>query len=1065
MLRVIPSNKLENLFEALQHIVAAQPTGPFERTTIIVQNQGIQHWLNTQLAQRQGISFNIEFPMPVRFVWGCIRQLVGTENVDAVSPFSREPLTWSINQFLGTDQVINDPSFKRATDYWQTGAFQDLKRFQLAGQLADLFEQYTIYRDDWLEQWSRGESIPDLANHPDAQWQAKLWRMLCERHGKNQQPAYLRELALQNASPESELPDVIHVFGVNSLAPAWLNFLERLSEKTGMQVFIYHLNPCVEYWGDLSRNKARLEKWQEDDFSNNPLLANLGGQGQQFVRMLADADYDTLDLFDDVRPSDGDTDALLNEVQSDLLNLDTHPSPELVKDNSLKIVSADSPLREIQLLHDQLLHLFNNDASLKPHDIVVMCPQIETYAPFIEAVFAPRGEYDSSRLPCSIADRSVHESEPLVAQFIQLLDTPSRRYTRAEVLDMLSISACQRRFDISADDLPIIERWLDEVSIFWGLDEPNQQRIIENDQPMPLYHWQQGLERLMLGYLHGDEEILVNGRVWSPAVQLGESELLGALIDAITTLGSARSIVGYEHTPKGWATALRELYQNLFSPNDEDSVADNAIDNAIVALALVEQIDPSPISLDVVKEFLTGKFVEPSRRQQFLTGQVTFCSMMPMRSVPFKVVALLGMNDGEFPRAKPPAQLDLIAHKPRTGDRSRAGDDRYLFLEAMISARQNLYISYLGRDRRKGNALEPSLVVAELVNYLQNTKQWPEKGSIDQAPLHPFDERHFTAGSQWQSFATQWMTFTGQGEQDNKPVTNSLRELPDTMSTGDIVRCLERPAQSFGRYQFDLRLPDIEADSLEEPFAIDPLSRYQLRNQAIDSMLTDGVACSFELDKASGRVPQSPTTDEQLNDWQTFAEQLSNEFKDVSPEPIKLTQVDLNIAGIQLTAALPLVERQLMFYRAGTARDSHVIEWGIAHLVGTVLGLVDSTFAYSDKSQQLMQTSFNPVDVGQAEQWLEAIVTAAKDNLTQPKVTMAAIASAFVKAKEPFDQAALNKQWFSSRHDFTRKPDAELPNRWYWPQGPEMTDINIELFENAYRGIFELSKTSKVSNA
>ena len=532
-LMVYPANRLEDLAVLLNHVLKLghqnDTFGVLNSAQVIVENTGMQHWLNTQLATQNGIAMNIDYPLPGKFVWQLARQLLGDTEVPQQPPYQREALVWRIDDVLASDEIRSNNEFFEANRYWQSEASGSvttsptandlLKRFQLASALADLFEQYILYRPDWLKQWQ----IDGQNEHQVQHWQAQLWAILCRQDGRH--PIDIQHklmgclLQMSGAEPNT-LPQQICLFALNTMAPATLDVFSALAQHT--QVHVFHLNPCAEYWGHIQSEKAiaatQLKYWlaQQDDQvlvdGGNPLLANLGSQGKEFFRLLQQQDSYNIDAFEDAEPHYSETSLLmLHQLQQDILHLkDACEDQQHKTDNSLVFTSASSALRELQGLHDWLLGQFNQDPSLKPSDILVMCPQVEDYAAYVGAVFDTNGfqlgygadakNLETPQLPCSIADRKPQDAEPLVAAYLQLLHLPDSRFQVTFILDLLRLPAMQRKFNITSVELSTIAVWLTNASVHWGIDEHHKASTLGQAQATSTYSWSWGLKLLLLGF-------------------------------------------------------------------------------------------------------------------------------------------------------------------------------------------------------------------------------------------------------------------------------------------------------------------------------------------------------------------------------------------------------------------------------------------------------------------------------------------------------------------------------------------------------------------------------------
>ncbi|HAW17882.1 MAG TPA: exodeoxyribonuclease V subunit gamma, partial [Oceanospirillaceae bacterium] len=875
-LMVYPANRLEDLAVLLNHVLKLghqnDTFGVLNSAQVIVENTGMQHWLNTQLATQNGIAMNIDYPLPGKFVWQLARQLLGDTEVPQQPPYQREALVWRIDDVLASDEIRSNNEFFEANRYWQSEASGSvttsptandlLKRFQLASALADLFEQYILYRPDWLKQWQ----IDGQNEHQVQHWQAQLWAILCRQDGRH--PIDIQHklmgclLQMSGAEPNT-LPQQICLFALNTMAPATLDVFSALAQHT--QVHVFHLNPCAEYWGHIQSEKAiaatQLKYWlaQQDDQvlvdGGNPLLANLGSQGKEFFRLLQQQDSYNIDAFEDAEPHYSETSLLmLHQLQQDILHLkDACEDQQHKTDNSLVFTSASSALRELQGLHDWLLGQFNQDPSLKPSDILVMCPQVEDYAAYVGAVFDTNGfqlgygadakNLETPQLPCSIADRKPQDAEPLVAAYLQLLHLPDSRFQVTFILDLLRLPAMQRKFNITSVELSTIAVWLTNASVHWGIDEHHKASTLGQAQATSTYSWSWGLKRLLLGFAQGDQVPHYQDDWLLDDVEGNQALLLGRLMQVLEQLQWHAKNLNTPRTGEAWRGYLTGIIDEFFTDDHtserNEEQAKESLSTAIGNMAMwVEQVGYSQaISLEVVRYSLTQKLSVASSSQAFITGKITFCSMVPMRSIPFKVVAMLGLNDGQYPRQSKPLDFDLMAQEERrVGDRSRRGDDRYLFLEAMISARSCLYLSYQGTDSKNNSPRQPSLILSELMDYLARGYGWdfdPKSPSsiIRQLPLHSFSEANFAAQSH-PSFESAWLRLLqAQASDENIP---ALGLLPSTKSIkiSDLVRFLENPGRCFANQSLGLYLHDYDLD-LEDNEETDFLTlRQQLEQQA-----------------------------------------------------------------------------------------------------------------------------------------------------------------------------------------------------------------------------------------
>ena len=1087
-----------------------------KKNTIIVQNQGMQHWLNMSLAQTRGISMNMSYALPAQYLWKLIRTMAGEEDTPDQSPFSREVLCWRIYHVLSQEIILSDPDFSAVNRYWQQQSSesratsqQAIKRFTLAQQLADLYEQYLVFRPEWIDNWSKqvfdlsfqSESASDDALF-SARWQGKLWYLLTKETPYN--PKELVNIAIANMPNKLELlPKRLSFFGINAMAPIWLKLIEALSEH--IEVHFFHLNPCFRYWGDLVTEKqaiAQLNQWTEgvSDLAievGNPLLANFGQQGREFLSLLQEVSTVSIEVFEQ-HEDENDT-TLLAKVQQDILSLSSakysgDTASEL--DNSICITNSHSALREIQGLHDWLLHQFNQDKSLTPKDVLVMCPQIEDYAPYINAVFS-RGWQDIADdvppLPCSIADRVSKDAEPVVAAFIQLLQLPDSRFNVTELLALMRVESIASKSQFNQEEIDKVSAWLSKANVHWGLDENHKSQVL-NSQASCQFTWQQGFERLLRGFAYADQQSLVNDQVFIEDVEGQDAILLGRLMLFIERLQRASAELTRPRSITAWQTYLFELIESLFDGQDQAlEIVYQAIEQLVEYTHLAEFKETVP--LNVISEFLNSHFSQADPGRQFMVGQVTFCSMVPMRSIPFKVIAVLGLNEGEFPRQRQPLGFDLIGMtSARLGDRSRRGDDRYLFLEAIISARQALYLSYQGRDIKNNKEKQPSLVLKTFLEYLlqgYGIDYSGEQSALRQLAMQPFSIKNYLG--RYASFDPAWYALAqplAKREENILTVDQSDSPIATNINLSSLIACLQHPAKYFAQHVLGLNLQNYEQQlSDQEPFDFDHLQSYLFKQEVIEQYLNgtaeQGLAQTMLYAQTAGHFPDAPTTLQVLSQWHQDAFVFSQYVQQHAEELENITiTVELTLADNQqytLETSLPTSGDKLMFYRSSTAKGKDKLQLYMHRLLIQLVNqgqasILDADDYQLDKIKQLsavegvyFDTKSQKVDhfsVAPSDEPLAAFtkfINCYQQAHQQALLLNVDIADKYFTART-FGTAQFEKMWLDSNNAFALSNDPYLS--YFWSTCPEWLDIEPDIkavYEPMYRALVK-AKPIKVAD-
>jgi exodeoxyribonuclease V gamma subunit len=942
--RIFTSNHLEILAEKLAEVVRAPLASPLEPECIVVQSKGMERWVSMQLARRHGICANTRFPFPNTFVEEIFRKLVQT--LPDLSPFAPEVLSWKIMGLL--------PSLLGRSAFASLGSYlgdppEALKLIQLAERVADTFDQYLLFRPEMILRWERGE---------ETHWQAALWRELSKGREQLHRAALGKALleALQGSKPDPVgLPERVSVFGISALPRFHMEVLAALSRI--IQVNLFLMNPCREYWGDLlARREARQATAgagsppsQLHLETGNGLLASLGALGRDFFDILTEYPGE-----EDATFKDAGEERLLNALQSDILNLRDRGSKVndgrtalAALDSSIQIHSCHSPMREVEVLHDRLRQLFEEDPSLAPGDILVMTPDIETYAPFIQAVFEASGDA-SRRIPFTIADRSVREEGEIATAFLALLNLQGSRFGASQVLALLETRAVRRRIGLSEADVELVRKWVHDTRICWGIDDRTRSQI-----GLPAYRentWRAGVERLLLGYaLPGGEERLFGGMLPYDEIEGGDTLVLGRFIDSLESLFTQLEALVRPRTLLEWSEVLRETLDRFFETDEDGEREIQVVRRRIKEFAAFQEISEfaGPLDVKVIRHHLSHSLEREGFGFGFMTGAVTFCAMLPMRSIPFRVIWLMGMNSDSYPRHSPPLAFDLMAGHPRRGDRSRRNDDRYLFLEAILSARDILAISYVGQGVQDNSILPPSVVVSELLDYLEQGFEVPGGGVSEQVVTHHrlqgFSPEYFKGDRKLFSYSHEYFeTARRLVAGPRAPVSfisGRLSKPPAewrTVDLGDLVRFFGNPARFLLTRRLGIDLDDGDQILSEsEPFALSGLERYLLGEKLVARKLAGhDLTAYLPLARASGRLPHGMAGEcvyEGLRlEVERFVAKTRPYLADglAQPFPVDITVGDFRLRG-RVDA---LYGERLVHHRYASARPQDHLRLWILHL-------------------------------------------------------------------------------------------------------------------------------------
>jgi exodeoxyribonuclease V gamma subunit len=941
-LNLFTSNRLEVLAGHLADVTRVPPASPMQPDIIIVPSQGMGRWLSLQLAHRRGICANYQFPFPKDFIRQIFHWLI--PDIPSEHDFRPEILLWRILRQL--PGLVEREEFASIRNYLEHDV-DERNLFQLAGKIAWTFDQYVIFRPEMVRQWEAGG---------DDHWQAILWRKLAPEF-KAPHPARLHELFVralaQPGSNKMALPLRVSIFGVSALPPFYLDCLQRLAGW--IEVNFFQLQPCRKYWGDISSERewaSRIKGKRASDAANlhlakgNRLLASMGQLGRDYLSMIYDAG-DPISREDFFEPAGN---SMLATVQSDILNLrdrgrDGTPPAEIgPADKSIQVHNCHGAMREMEVLHDHILDWLQSDPTLEPRDILVLTPDIELYAPFIQAVFDVSGP---RRIPFSLADRTLRNQGALTDIFFKLLALVGSRLGAAAVVGLLEAEPVRRKFSLAESDLDLIKRWMRRSGIRWGIDAHHRHAL-----GLPGFDqnsWRAGLDRLLLGYAMEGEDELFSGIL--PAGEIESAETLGQFIEFAARVFNVVRDLQDKKTNADWSRQLAALLDSFFvidEANEQEAVFLQTVFQDFADDAAVAGFD-RPVPLAVVLEDLNHRLDLDTFSSGFLRGGVTFGALKPMRSIPGKIICLVGMNDAAFPRSSSHLSFDLMAQKPRAGDRSARDDDRYLFLETILSAREKLYLSFAGQSVRDNHVALPSVVVSELLDYIVQgfRRPGPSELKVDDLivkhRLQAFSEDYFS-GDELFSYSTENFTAAKLRSADRAtapaPLAGPINppdELWREISLDNLIRFFCNPAEFFVTRRLGIRLPE-RHDELEEtePFDLDGLESYALREDLLQVRIRGNDGATFRrLITASGRIPVGRAGQMLLD---TIQVEVDDFYKKITPRlpsfPLPKLPVELVLGEFSLRGNLDgITPAGVLNFRCADVKAADLIRAWIRHLV------------------------------------------------------------------------------------------------------------------------------------
>lgn len=907
MFNIFKSNKMENLMEALASVMSDVPDNPMMPEWIGIQSRGMKQWIAMQTAMRFGVSTNMHFLFPRQMVDHILTSFTPLKN--RLEGLNEEVLFWSLMQLIKENksgkELVDINTYIRGDE---TGK----KLYQLSMKIAKVFDDYQIYRPGMLNDWQSNKPETSLED-PVARWQAMLWNKVVSKNPENhiafQTNLFIERFSL-NKIDKDILPSRMSLFGISALPGAFMQVFEKISDI--MDIHLFLLAPSNQFFFDIKSEKQigrlALEEESKTDPDllyyemTNPLLSSLGTSGKGFHASLENFNYYEPfgDLFQD---SLDESNTILSVLQSDILNLvhrkqgqDDLPVEVETSDTSICIHACHSPMREAQVLKDLLLNEFEKDSDLQPHDIIVMMPDIEAYAPFIESVFTLE-----THLPFSISDRrKKSESEPLEA-FLKILALKDSRLEQSCVLDLLLSESIAEKFDISFDEIGRIEKMATDAKILWGKDAGHREDL--GLPPFEENTWHFGLQRLFMGMaMPENQDMPVNDILPCQSFEGLELITLGKFSAFCDALFSTLANFSGNKTIEKWCDEFKKTTNLLMDRNYKNK------EDLGFLIQTIDQLKEDSqragfsdlISFDVIHSHIGKKLDQNISQGNFLAGNITFCNIMPMRSIPFKIVVLMGMDEKSFPRQAFNPGFDLIKKYPMQGDKSERDEDRYLFLETLLSARSKFIITYTGMSIQDNSIIPCAGVVSELEDAMAESFVFPEEYRFRLFhPLHPFNMDYFNqadktgpifsfssdncsiaktllpeisghdSGNQAaRSFVKQYSDLAGESpgaisgaSSDDLPGRSGSLSQDESEPIGitldEMIRFFKSPVQGFMKSGLNIKMQDIEEQALDrEAFSIAGLEQYSMGSLLIEKKsISSNDMDLYPVFKSMGSLP------------------------------------------------------------------------------------------------------------------------------------------------------------------------------------------------------------------
>ena len=941
------AERADTLAAALAELLAQPLQDVFAEEVVAVPARGIERWLTQRLSHHlgrrsgraDGICAAVRFPSPAALIAeiGGATESGGTAQSRGTAPFSGtaefdpwspDAAAWPLLQVI--DAAATEPWCRALADH--LGYLPDVpdaahrrgRRYAVARRVAGLFDGYARHRPDMLAAWAAGRD-EDGWGRPvpaDMTWQPELWRRLGDRIDGPDPVARLTAIIgeLRTQPMRVPLPERVSLFGPTALPARQFRVLTALAEHREVHLWLPHPSPAL--WSLLADRPTApglvLRSNDPDARSpQHPLLSSLGRDAREMQAILSTEPH-----HDVHHPADGDANTLMRALQRDLRD-DRRPGLGATtlapQDNSIQVHACHGPARQVEVLRDVIIGLLADDPTLQPSDILVMCPDIEAYAPLVQGAFGLQqvadGGHPAHRLWVRLADRALTQTNPLLSTVGRLLDLADGRITASDVLDLAAWVPVRRRFSFDDDDLERLSRWVDQAGARWGLDA--QHRSGFGLQEFPQNTWRAGLDRILLGVAMAEED---NNRLATalPLDDVGSSDvaLAGRFAELLARLTTAVDAMAGEQSVREWQRTLQDAVGSLTRVSSTDGWQAAELHRELAAMAEQAALSGSAdvrLGRTDIRALLAGKLAGRPTRANFRTGTLTVCTMVPMRSVPHRVVCLLGLDDGVFPRAAREDGDNLLARDPAVGERDPRSEDRQLLLDALMAATDTVVITYTGADERTGQRRPPAVPLGELLDALDDTATRPDGKTVrDQIlirhPLQPFDPRTVKPGELGRPGPFTFDPAAARGAraaaEPRHPAPPFLHTPLPPLPVADIelealIALLTHPAKGFLRQRLEVAVPFEEEDPPDAlTVELDQLQRWGVG----DRLLRDRLAGVSEeecrqAEWRRGILPPGPLGVRALQDVFEDLRPLVDGTAAMRAAPHRTVDVTVDLAG------------------------------------------------------------------------------------------------------------------------------------------------------------------------
>ncbi|HPC38610.1 MAG TPA: exodeoxyribonuclease V subunit gamma [Exilispira sp.] len=767
----------------------------------VCQSEGIKNYLFFKIAEKNKVLLNINsFNLQSFFNEYSKPYLQVAENQkvsEKIGPTSKNKIFWYLYKYFydNISKSYNKIDTKNQ-DILDNPEFKKFINFLLI--FSDLYEQYETFRD--FDDWAilKGRDLNnvnfDILNNfysfdEDGKikinnqiyediFQIELIKLIINSPLKNTRFNILKRVK-ENKVKIDFPKNPIYFIGFDNIPYFYYIFLKKISEFVNINFYFLLPSASIFEKDDLSYENSYLlsfclKKQREFifDFLNylsegkDQIYQNIKNQKkfqdqknmqiQQYLEKEDKINKDNLEQHQ----------SLLNRYQLFLKsyeNIRSKINKNFKIDDSIQILSNYTPLRELEVIKDKILDLISKDKSLKYDDIIIMAIDTNKYLPYMETVF----KLQEPSLPIFIVNKDSSKDSKiknLLDIFLEILDS---NFKKTDFINFILSEIIMKKFDLEYKDIDIFNNIFSNY--LWAADLEDVlsylQKIKEKDQLNQKIEDSINLKNIefyieasflanTIGFLSSNSYLEKDAYIeYKNGIIPLNTEIEGDFLEKIEKiyiiyflLLNFYKFAKKTHKVDEYKIFFENFFDNFVLNTEEYHQEILYYRKKILDfLDEIENISEKPVllSFDILKTVLQNHLKTYQYNAGWTVGRILFSDMISLRNVPAKVIAILGLNDSDFPRNFSSVSFDLLLQDKRSWDRDIRESDKYLFLESILSAQKYLFLSYIGKDPKNNKERAPSIALKILQEDINSRLLVEDSLKKIQMPIQPFSKSYY----------------------------------------------------------------------------------------------------------------------------------------------------------------------------------------------------------------------------------------------------------------------------------------------------------------------------------